>query len=201
MADVDGTELFDLFGETGFCTVCQANLEEGERIRAIEKCQHLFHADCLDPWLRTQNTCPLCRVEINQQAQQLANTYLANILTILEERLADQRRQFRRNMFQFVIVEGIMKKFPTAAAFNPKYERVCEFLERGQITIQDLSSIPLEVRNRTTLSRHLTDVRNRLYSTQTSRSRNIQSWPEYGQIRELVATYAGSNPSFQEVWQ
>ncbi len=75
MADVDGTELFDLFGETGFCTVCQANLEEGERIRAIEKCQHLFHADCLDPWLRTQNTCPLCRVEINQQAQQIANTY------------------------------------------------------------------------------------------------------------------------------
>lgn len=197
----EGTELFDLFGESGFCSVCQTNLEEGERVRAIEKCQHLFHAECLDPWLRTHNNCPLCRVEISEASAQIANTYLANILTILEERLNEQRRQQRRNMFQFIIVEGILKKFPTAALFNPRYERVCDFLERGQITIQDLSSIPVEIRNRTTLTRHLGDIRNRLYAVNTSRSRSIQSWPEYGELHTLVANYAQANPSFQEVWQ
>jgi hypothetical protein len=27
-------------------------------------CLHVFHQDCLIPWLKTQNTCPLCRYEL-----------------------------------------------------------------------------------------------------------------------------------------
>lgn len=197
----DGTELFDLFGEIGFCSICQANLEDGERIRAVSKCQHLFHADCLEPWLRANNSCPLCRIDISRNTRHIANNYLANILNILEERLQAQRLQFRRNLFQFIVVEGILKKFSTAALFNPQYQRVCDFLERGQLTIQDLSSIPIQVRNRTSLQRHLTDIRHKLYAVNQNRPRNLQNWIEYVDLHRIVSEYALANPSFHEVWQ
>ena len=58
------TELFDLFGETGYCTICQEDLREGDRIRAVLRCQHMFHSACVDPWLETHGDCPLCRTAV-----------------------------------------------------------------------------------------------------------------------------------------
>lgn len=36
--------------------------------------QHLYHQDCITPWLRNNNTCPTCRtkVEIDDRAQNIA---------------------------------------------------------------------------------------------------------------------------------
>lgn len=69
MAELEAaTELFDLFGETGFCTICQDDLAEGERVRAIRACQHLFHSRCLDPWLISKGDCPLCRTSVRRAA-------------------------------------------------------------------------------------------------------------------------------------
>lgn len=45
------------------CTVCV------ESIAMLTKgmfmpCGHIFHPDCLKPWLESQNTCPVCRYEL-----------------------------------------------------------------------------------------------------------------------------------------
>lgn len=63
-----GTELYDLFGETGTCTICQDDLKEGERVCCIKACQHLFHNHCVAPWLKTKGTCPLCRQKVETTA-------------------------------------------------------------------------------------------------------------------------------------
>jgi hypothetical protein len=42
------------------CTICFANLEDGERIGAL-LCEHVFHASCLKIWLARRNVCPLCQ--------------------------------------------------------------------------------------------------------------------------------------------
>ena len=46
------------------CTICRANMEENTIIKKIKKCNHCFHQNCLDNWLKNHTTCPNCRQDI-----------------------------------------------------------------------------------------------------------------------------------------
>ncbi|KAL2942174.1 RING-H2 finger protein ATL32 [Bienertia sinuspersici] len=46
------------------CTVCLSPFELDEKLRLLPKCNHVFHVDCLDPWLKDHSTCPLCRIDL-----------------------------------------------------------------------------------------------------------------------------------------
>lgn len=43
------------------CPICLSDYEPNETLRSIPECNHYFHADCIDEWLKLNGTCPLCR--------------------------------------------------------------------------------------------------------------------------------------------
>ncbi|KAJ1278760.1 hypothetical protein BS78_04G103600 [Paspalum vaginatum] len=43
------------------CAVCLGVVGEGEVVRRLPACQHVFHRECIDLWLRAHATCPVCR--------------------------------------------------------------------------------------------------------------------------------------------
>ncbi|XP_057422418.1 RING-H2 finger protein ATL52-like [Lotus japonicus] len=43
------------------CSVCLSEFEDGESVRLLPKCNHAFHLPCIDTWLKSHSTCPLCR--------------------------------------------------------------------------------------------------------------------------------------------
>ncbi|CAL5201383.1 unnamed protein product [Lathyrus oleraceus] len=45
----------------GPCSICLNDYLPKETIRCVPDCQHCFHAECVDEWLRVSATCPLCR--------------------------------------------------------------------------------------------------------------------------------------------
>ncbi|KAK1391635.1 hypothetical protein POM88_010691 [Heracleum sosnowskyi] len=49
------------------CAVCLTNCEALEVIRLLPKCQHTFHVECADTWLKSHSTCPLCRYRVDQE--------------------------------------------------------------------------------------------------------------------------------------
>lgn len=46
------------------CAICLAVVRDGETVRLLPSCGHLFHVECIDLWLRSHATCPLCRCDV-----------------------------------------------------------------------------------------------------------------------------------------
>lgn len=46
------------------CSVCLNVFEESEMLRLLPKCKHAFHVECVDKWLESHSTCPLCRHKV-----------------------------------------------------------------------------------------------------------------------------------------
>lgn len=43
------------------CSICISALVAGDKVKALPPCGHRFHPECVDAWLRSQPSCPLCR--------------------------------------------------------------------------------------------------------------------------------------------
>jgi hypothetical protein len=43
------------------CAVCLCEFDAEDRLRLLPLCGHAFHLDCIDTWLLSNSTCPLCR--------------------------------------------------------------------------------------------------------------------------------------------
>ncbi|GMI78446.1 Arabidopsis Toxicos en Levadura 11 [Hibiscus trionum] len=46
------------------CAVCLNEFEDDETLRMIPTCSHVFHRDCIDAWLSSHSTCPVCRANL-----------------------------------------------------------------------------------------------------------------------------------------
>ncbi|KAL8199456.1 hypothetical protein R6Q57_013024 [Mikania cordata] len=43
------------------CAVCLCEFSESDNLRLLPICSHAFHINCIDTWLLSNSTCPLCR--------------------------------------------------------------------------------------------------------------------------------------------
>ena len=55
--------------QQGTCSVCICDFEENEDLLRMP-CGHLFHKDCIMPWIKDHNSCPTCRYELPTENQE-----------------------------------------------------------------------------------------------------------------------------------
>ncbi|KAK2646177.1 hypothetical protein Ddye_021372 [Dipteronia dyeriana] len=49
------------------CAVCLTRFDPTEVLRLLPKCKHAFHVECVDTWLDSHSTCPLCRYRVDPE--------------------------------------------------------------------------------------------------------------------------------------
>lgn len=54
------------------CAVCCMGFERGDACLGMPRCGHAYHAECLEPWLAENKCCPLCKTEIEAEAEAAA---------------------------------------------------------------------------------------------------------------------------------
>ncbi|XP_076899495.1 RING-H2 finger protein ATL2-like [Bidens hawaiensis] len=77
------------------CAICLCVFEDEEIGRKLPACGHAFHVECIDMWLQSHSTCPICRATIQyNQSRKIDNNSDAefvdsgldlNILTVNNE--------------------------------------------------------------------------------------------------------------------
>ncbi|GMI96950.1 Arabidopsis Toxicos en Levadura 66 [Hibiscus trionum] len=58
--------------ETG-CSICLGVFEDEEMLKILPPCDHAFHSVCVDKWLGSQSSCPLCRACLTSISNSLAD--------------------------------------------------------------------------------------------------------------------------------
>ncbi|CAN6201416.1 unnamed protein product [Urochloa humidicola] len=50
------------------CAVCLGTIQVGAMVKLLPACGHVYHRDCIDLWLSSRSTCPLCRRRVGDAA-------------------------------------------------------------------------------------------------------------------------------------
>ncbi|GAU40583.1 hypothetical protein TSUD_36000 [Trifolium subterraneum] len=50
------------------CAICLNEFQDDETLRLIPKCSHVYHHGCIDIWLVSHNTCPVCRANLDPRS-------------------------------------------------------------------------------------------------------------------------------------
>ena len=56
------------------CIVC---MDASEGLLLKLHCGHIYHVDCILPWLKTKGTCPLCRDNSSTERRSTSNSFLS----------------------------------------------------------------------------------------------------------------------------
>ncbi|KAL3677778.1 hypothetical protein R1sor_020734 [Riccia sorocarpa] len=64
MVPVFGYKTGETFTVETECPVCLGEFLDHQELRLLPKCAHAFHVPCIDTWLSTHSTCPVCRAPI-----------------------------------------------------------------------------------------------------------------------------------------
>ncbi|CAK9181013.1 unnamed protein product [Ilex paraguariensis] len=78
---LDALPLFTFGSVTGNltgvdCAVCLSKFEPQDQLRLLPLCCHAFHAHCIDTWISSNQTCPLCRSTVHPTESDVLNKVL-----------------------------------------------------------------------------------------------------------------------------
>ena len=55
----------DIFDKFKDCTICLEAFENGDKVKIMPQCSHIFHEKCCLQWLDFKFTCPNCNLAID----------------------------------------------------------------------------------------------------------------------------------------
>ncbi|CAN7136282.1 RING-H2 finger protein ATL46 [Brassica rapa] len=88
------------------CAVCLCEFTEKDKLRLLPTCSHAFHLNCIDTWLQSNSTCPLCRGTLFSPGFSMENPMFDfdDIREEEEERVAEKAMEIQ----EIVVEKGVL---------------------------------------------------------------------------------------------
>eukprot|EP00929_Paragymnodinium_shiwhaense_P074526 TRINITY_DN38152_c0_g2_i1.p1 TRINITY_DN38152_c0_g2~~TRINITY_DN38152_c0_g2_i1.p1 ORF type:complete len:755 (+),score=166.95 TRINITY_DN38152_c0_g2_i1:54-2318(+) len=95
-------ETLRILPELRTCSVCLEDIQTGELVRPLAKCDHKFHAACLERWAGTMHDatrCPTCRRPALAKKGDVGAVSITDLVAQRQQEAAEERlQQQERNM-------------------------------------------------------------------------------------------------------
>ncbi|GLJ38557.1 hypothetical protein SUGI_0786170 [Cryptomeria japonica] len=63
-----------MFKEKLECSICLSEFAENEVCKLLPNCNHSFHTECIDMWLFSHDSCPLCKTNAHPSTNEQLST-------------------------------------------------------------------------------------------------------------------------------
>lgn len=94
------------------CAVCLGEFVDGEWLKHLPYCSHVFHVACIDTWFQIHSSCPLCRSNVFSVKMQQGHSI--SMYTLLET-LRREDFNHERSVHNEDIRSQILHNHPTRA--------------------------------------------------------------------------------------
>ncbi|KAM3188923.1 hypothetical protein ACQJBY_067710 [Aegilops geniculata] len=56
------------------CAICLEEFQQGQACSEVPACRHVFHRYCIDAWMKSKTTCPLCRRSVVAGSERVSSS-------------------------------------------------------------------------------------------------------------------------------
>lgn len=107
------------------CAVCLARFDDADLLRLLPRCRHAFHLDCVDRWLESKASCPLCRAPVDAEDAALGLKYASSARFVPAGGASESERFDGDQDLLGIFVERVpsSRMEPAAAAHCPDLDR------------------------------------------------------------------------------
>lgn len=88
------------FNSCESCSICICEYDHGEELRLLPICGHIFHTECIVPWLtEKRSTCPLCQQKVDAGNKNENDDCGSSVAAHVDENLFLPRRSDMMNFY------------------------------------------------------------------------------------------------------
>lgn len=87
------TMTLDMLNSQSCCAICSDEYSVGDNSLLQLPCSHIYHRDCVMPWLEAHRTCPVCRCDVSKTD----NVYVPSVEDIKKFNVVDILRKIESN--------------------------------------------------------------------------------------------------------
>ncbi|XP_010053620.2 RING-H2 finger protein ATL29 [Eucalyptus grandis] len=80
------------------CAICLAEFEDESVLRLLTVCYHVFHEECIDLWLTSHKTCPVCRGNLDLPLSKLSE--MRPVVAVPQDNAMGSIREHEEASFQ-----------------------------------------------------------------------------------------------------
>ncbi|XP_062100096.1 E3 ubiquitin-protein ligase ATL31-like [Humulus lupulus] len=134
------------------CAVCLSEFDDSGTLRLLPKCDHVFHPECIDAWLASHVTCPVCRTLLSPESGTVSSFSVTPTTTesIDESSRESSRAELSESNHDHLVVINVNENqppIPRAAGKLPRsHSTGHSLIQLGECTDRYTLRIPEELR-------------------------------------------------------